>query len=116
MSKAWIAGGEVSPILMAPFHVYRLKSDGFLAIDLQANILSDLPSRIMPPLYPVKDMSWSIARLNSRFAIEREADVVATQRMAAIHVSEIGENVADLSEFQDTIVAATDFLFSGLPA
>jgi hypothetical protein len=61
-------------------------------------------------------MSWSIARLNSRFAIEREADVVATQRMAAIHVSEIGENVADLSEFQDTIVAATDFLFSGLPA
>lgn len=98
---------------MARFHVYRLKSDGFLAIDLQANILSDLPSRIMAPLYPVKDMSWSIARLNPRFLIEGETQVLATQRMAAIHVSEIGENIADLSEFRDTIVAATDFLFQG---
>lgn len=98
---------------MARFHGYRLKSDGFLALDLQANILSDLPSRIMAPLYPVRDMSWSITRLNPRFLIEGEAHVVATQRMAAIHVSEISENIADLSEFQDTIIAAPDFLFQG---
>ncbi|EJT03130.1 CcdB protein [Rhizobium sp. CCGE 510] len=32
---------------MARFHVYRLKSGNILAIDLQANLLDDLPSRVM---------------------------------------------------------------------
>ncbi|CAN7262656.1 CcdB family protein [Pararhizobium sp. LjRoot238] len=98
---------------MARFDVYRLKSDRILAIDLQANVLNDLPSRIMAPLYPVGDMSWSITRLNPRFLIGGEFYVMVTQRLAAIHVSEIGEGVADLSAFQDTIVAATDFLMQG---
>ena len=98
---------------MARFHVYRLRSDGVSAIDLQANILSDLPSRLMAPLYPVSEMSWSISRLNPRFVIEGELHAMATQRMAAIPVSEIGAELADLSARSDDIIAATDFLFQG---
>ena len=98
---------------MARFHVYRLRSDGVSAIDLQANILSDLPSRLMAPLYPVAEMSWSISRLNPRFAIGGELYAMATQRMAAIPVSEIGPELADLSARSDDIIAATDFLFQG---
>ncbi|MBP1857718.1 CcdB family protein [Rhizobium herbae] len=98
---------------MARFHVYRLKSDGVLVVDLQASILDDLPSRVMAPLYPVADMSWSILRLNPRFLIDGELHAMATQRMAAIPVSEIGSEVADLSAKGDDIVAATDFLFQG---
>lgn len=98
---------------MARFRVYRLKSDGVLVVDLQATILDDLPSRIMAPLYPVAHMSWSMLRLNPRFVIEGELHAMATQRMAAIPVSEIGIEVADLSKRSDEIVAATDFLFQG---
>ncbi|KQY12685.1 CcdB family protein [Rhizobium sp. Root482] len=98
---------------MARFHVYRLKPDGVSAIDLQANILSDLPSRLMAPLYPVAEMSWSISRLNPRFIIGGELHAMATQRMAAIPISEIGAELADLSARSDDIIAATDFLFQG---
>lgn len=98
---------------MARFQVYRLKSEPVLVIDLQANILSDLPSRMVAPLYPVRDMSWSISRLNPRFLINGESYVMATQRMAALPLSEVRERVADLSSDADAVTAATDFLFQG---
>ncbi|GGE08839.1 MULTISPECIES: CcdB family protein [Rhizobium] len=98
---------------MARFHVYRLKSGNVLAIDLQANLLDDLPSRVMVPLHPVQELSWSISRLNPRFAIEGETYVMATQRMASIPTAEIGKIVADLSGKSDAITSAVDFLFQG---
>ncbi|QKK17099.1 CcdB family protein [Rhizobium indicum] len=98
---------------MARFHVYRLKSGNLLAIDLQANLLDDLPSRIMIPLYPVQQLSWSISRLNPRFPIEGETYVMATQRMASVPTTELGGAIADLTADSDRIVAAVDFLFQG---
>ncbi|HTO30775.1 MAG TPA: CcdB family protein [Pararhizobium sp.] len=56
-------------------------------------------------------MSWSISRINPRFVIEGELHAMATQRRAAIPVSEIGPELADLSARRDDIIAATDFLF-----
>ncbi len=98
---------------MARFHVYRLKSGNVLAIDLQANLLDDLPSRVMVPLHPVQELSWSISRLNPRFAIEDEIYVMATQRMASIPTTEIARAIADLSGKSDAITGALDFLFQG---
>ncbi|MBX4955295.1 CcdB family protein [Rhizobium lentis] len=98
---------------MARFHVYRLKSGDVPAIDVQANLLDDLPSRVMVPLHSVQELGWSISRLNPRFSIEGEVYVMATQRMASIPTTEIGKVVADLSDKRDTIIAALDFLFHG---
>ncbi|MBY5696107.1 CcdB family protein [Rhizobium leguminosarum] len=98
---------------MTRFHVYRLKSGNLLAIDLQANLLDDLPSRVMVPLHSVQELSWSISRLNPRFPIEGETYVMATQRMASVPTAEIGKVVADLTAHSDRIIAAVDFLFQG---
>jgi len=98
---------------MARFMVYRLRSDGQLALDLQTNTLESLPSRVMAPLYPATDQSWSISRLNPRFMITDKLHVLATQRMAAIPVLEIGSEVANLAAEADDMTAATDFLFQG---
>ena len=98
---------------MARFHVYRLKSGNVLAIDLQANLLDDLPSRVMVPLHSVQELSWSISRLNPCFAIDGEIHVMATQRMASIPTIELGIAVADLSDKSDIITGALDFLFQG---
>jgi toxin CcdB len=38
---------------------------------------------------------------------------MATQRLAAVELSELGEKIADLSVYADEIIAATDFLFQG---
>ncbi|MGO7589653.1 CcdB family protein [Rhizobium leguminosarum] len=98
---------------MARFHVYRLKSGNLLAIDLQANLLDDLPTHVMVPLHPVQELSWSISRLNPRFTIEGETYVMATQRMASVPTTEIGKAVGDLSGKSDAIIGAMDFLFQG---
>ncbi|NKL61798.1 CcdB family protein [Rhizobium beringeri] len=98
---------------MTRFHVYRLKSGNLLAIDLQANLLDDLPTRVMVPLHPVQELSWSISRLNPRFTIEGETYVMATQRMASVPTTEIGKAVGDLLGKSDAIIGAMDFLFQG---
>ncbi|NKN37474.1 hypothetical protein HFC70_14050 [Agrobacterium sp. a22-2] len=98
---------------MARFRVYRLKSEGLLAVDLQSDFLDDLPSRVMAPLYPVTDLPWVMARLTPRFMIDGQMFVMATQRMGSIPIAEIGPSIADLSSRSDEITAATDFLFQG---
>ncbi|WP_432354671.1 CcdB family protein [Agrobacterium sp. rho-13.3] len=54
-----------------------------------------------------------MTRLSPRFTIDGDVFVMATQRMVAISVQEIGDFVIDLSSRSDDIVAVTDFLFQG---
>lgn len=98
---------------MARFHAYRAKHGNLLLLDLQADLLDGLKTRIVAPLYPVEEMDWVIGQLNPRFEIDDKLYVMATQRMAAIAQTEIGEPIADLSSHHDRIVTATDFLFQG---
>ncbi|MCQ2005681.1 CcdB family protein [Rhizobium sp. NRK18] len=98
---------------MARFHVYRLRRDEVLAIDLQADLLEQLNTRVMAPLYSLSVSPWSLSRLNPHFEIGETIYVMATQRMAAVPVAEIGDLVADLSSRADDVLRAVDFLFSG---
>lgn len=98
---------------MARFEVFRAARQDLLLVDLQADLLDVLKTRIVAPLIPVDEMSWSISHLNPRFELDDGVYVMATQRMAAIPLAELGDRIADLSEFRDVIVAATDFLFQG---
>ncbi|GAK70463.1 hypothetical protein RRU01S_12_00460 [Agrobacterium rubi TR3 = NBRC 13261] len=98
---------------MARFCVYRMVGGHILLLDLQADILDDLKTRVVAPLYPADQLTWSLAKLSPRFTIRGEVFVMATQRMVAVPIQEIGDFVADLSNRRDDIVAATDFLFQG---
>ncbi|WP_047460872.1 CcdB family protein [Rhizobium rhizogenes] len=98
---------------MARFHVYGLKQSQALALDLQSDLLDRLSTRMMAPLLPIEDVSPPMARLNPRFTINGHPYIMATQLMAAIPVSEIGDLIIDLSSHADQITAATDFLFQG---
>jgi toxin CcdB len=98
---------------MARFQVYRMRQGEMLAVDLQADMLSNLPSRVMAPLYRVQDMPWAMARLNPRFNIDGDAYVMATQRMASLPLVDVGPVIAYLSSRADDITAALDFLFQG---
>ena len=98
---------------MARFRVYRLRDESVLLLDLQADVLDELKSRVVAPLVPVNDMGWSIGHMNPRFEIGGAIYVLATQRMGAVAANDLGPVVADLSVHRDRIVAATDFLFQG---
>ncbi|MDL2400105.1 CcdB family protein [Rhizobium mayense] len=98
---------------MARFHVYGLKQSRALALDLQSDLLERLSTRMMAPLLRAEDVSTPMAKLNPQFTIAGKPYIMATQLMAAIPLTEIGELITDLSSHGDQITAATDFLFQG---
>lgn len=98
---------------MARFDVFRARNSALLLLDLQSGLLDLLPTRVVAPLLPISEMSWTIGRLNPRFEIDGEVYVLAIQRLAAIQSNELGPHFTNLSKHSDEITAATDFLFQG---
>lgn len=99
---------------MAQFDVYRNPGgDGFL-LDLQANLLDELSTRVVAPLIPVAKFRRPAKRLNPVFVIARQRCAMATQYMAAVPVRELKDSVANLTGRRDEIVGAVDMLLSGV--
>lgn len=84
-----------------------------MVVDLRSDFLHDLPTRVVAPLQPIETVSWVIARLTPRFEVGGKTYVMATQRLAALPLSDIGPAIANLSARAEEITVATDFLFQG---
>ncbi len=98
---------------MARFHVYHLKSIGAMVMDVQANSLDSLNSRIVIPLVSAGEENRLILKLDPRVVIDGKGYFLKTELLAAIRSNELGPPMADLTEHQDKIVAALDFAFQG---
>ena len=96
---------------MSKFDVYRTE-DGYL-LDIQANFLSHLGTRVVVPLLPTRTTPPPVKGLNPIFRVEEEEVVMATQLMAAVPRSILKTRVAILSSQHDEIVSAIDFLMQG---
>ena len=102
---------------MAQFDVYRFapKGAGFaFVIDLQSDLLDGLATRIVAPLYPVKDGRSGISRLNPILLIEGKSYYLAIQEMTALRIKSVGERVASLQDQRPEIIAAVDLLVTGV--
>lgn len=101
---------------MARFDVYRFDGNGVpLVIDVQADLLCDLASRVVIPLRPARDAgNESLARLKPVIEVDGEDYVLMTTDIAALPVRRLGEKVTNLGgRHGDGISAALDFLFVG---
>lgn len=98
---------------MARFHVYRSKGGDSLLLDVQADLLDSLNTRVVVPLLPSGRLKPA-RQLNPVFQIDGNAHVMGTQFLAAIPVSELGRQVASLVTEQSAIIGALDCLFSGV--
>ncbi|HEX7819666.1 MAG TPA: CcdB family protein [Sphingobium sp.] len=98
---------------MAKFDVYRQKAGGFPVLDCQADLLSDLNSRLVVPLLPIGEAPKPAARLNPVFDVEGERLVMVTQFAASVPVRELGEIIQSLGMEGDAIGAALDMLITG---
>ncbi|MGK6314588.1 CcdB family protein [Neorhizobium sp. DT-125] len=96
---------------MARFHVYQFGNE--VALDIQANLLDALHTRVVVPLIPESEVKRIAVRLNPRFEINGIDYVMMTEFLAAVPAAELNVRIADLSARADEIVAATDFLFQG---
>ncbi len=98
---------------MARFDVYRNSAgEGFL-LEVQADLLSHLNTRVVVPLLP-SDGEFQPARgLNPVFEIEGGRFVMATQFLATVPISLLKAPVVRLGAFRGEITTALDMLFQG---
>lgn len=82
-------------------------------LDIQADLLSGLTTRLVVPLIPASEFGQPVEKLNPVFRIGGRAHVMATAEMAAIPIKSIGERLATLEQHSAEILAAVDFLISG---
>lgn len=103
---------------MAQFDVYsNPNSETKRAIpyllDVQADLLNNLRTRVVIPLYSVSAMDKAAKHLNPRFSIKRTTVIMSTAELAGVTVNTLGDTVCSLKEHRNEIIAALDFLFIG---
>jgi toxin CcdB len=102
---------------MAQFDLFRHgrnKRYPFL-LDLQADLLRDLATRVVAPLTPVKRVGGkAISRLNPIVEVEGARYAVLFQELAALPVMALGAPAGSLRTRRDELIAALDLLFTGI--
>lgn len=84
-------------------------------VDVQSELLRGLNTRLVIPLTPLCLLQNKVpSHLCPTIHIEQGDFVVLTQQMASIPTKILAEPVSDLSAFRDEIIAAIDFLITGI--
>ncbi len=82
-------------------------------VDVQADALSGLNSRVVVPLMEVGDGPRSPRTLYPTFAVEGRSSVMVTPLVAGLGLAAIGDRVAGLQDHGATILAALDLVLTG---
>jgi toxin CcdB len=98
---------------MARFDFYGHPGGSGFLLDVQANLMNSLNTRIVVPLMPRNNAPKPAGRLNPVFQIEGKAFIMVTQFLAAILVSELGEKAGSLAHREVEIGDALDMIFVG---
>lgn len=99
---------------MARFSIYgNPEGQGFL-LDVQANLLRHLNTRMVVPLLPAANAPAPAQTLNPLFEIHGAQYVMATQYMAAIPSKMLKEPIQSAADRAFEIASALDCLFQGV--
>ena len=98
---------------MARFDVYVNRGGTGFLLDVQADLISKLNTRVVVPLLPHDAAPTPADRLNPVFEVQGSKVCMATQFMAAVPQSELTVPVASLDRETDAIFSAIDFLHHG---
>ncbi|HEY9422456.1 MAG TPA: CcdB family protein [Thermoanaerobaculia bacterium] len=84
-------------------------------LDVQNDLLSDLETRVVVPLSPISATKGKALRpLMPVLDIAGESFVMLTPQMAGIPRSELGAQVVRVEHYRFEIIAAIDFLLTGV--
>ena len=96
------------------FYVYNDPEKGDRKLlNVQANALSQINSRIVIPLFPITLAINSIAKLNPILNVNGIAMLLMIQQIAPIPIKVLGPVVANLNGQADVIANALDMLLKG---
>ncbi len=82
-------------------------------LDVQADLLHNLATRVVVPLYTATASGKAAAHLNPVFSFGQKILVLSTAELAGVAISDLGTHVGTLKEHRQEIIAALDFLFTG---
>jgi toxin CcdB len=84
-------------------------------LDIQTNLLDELRTTVVLPLCPASLVSGAaISKLCPVLTIDTKEYVALTQQIAGIDRKFLGKAVCDLSLSRSEIIAALDFIISGI--
>jgi toxin CcdB len=98
---------------MAKFDVHRLRDGSMLVVNCQADLLDDLKTRFVVPLFPAERTPARFARFNPTIEFAGTAYTVASQGAATLNLAELGPSLGPPSDHNLTIGNALDMLISG---
>ncbi len=84
-------------------------------LDIQSNLLCELRTTVVIPLCPTAITgNATISKLCPTLEIDNINYVVMTQQMAGVDRKVLGKEISDLSNYRYEIIAALDFMISGI--
>lgn len=105
---------------MPQFSVYKNKNANTQAkipylLDIQSDLLNDLETRVVVPLYLLEELKAKpLTVVTPIFELRGKEYVMLTPQLAGISKKELGAEAADFSMHRDKIIAALDFLITGI--
>jgi toxin CcdB len=103
---------------MAQFDIYVNPNQGphepvRYLLDLQAEILDDLPTRVVAPLVAPESLGPPMRILNPTVFVHGEPFILLSHLLAAIPAKSLGRPIASAKTQRDDVVRSVDFLFTG---
>jgi toxin CcdB len=84
-------------------------------LDIQTNLLEELRTTIVIPLCPISLAGKAaITKLCPILEIDGKPFIALTQQIAGVDRKALGKEVRDLSHYRPEIIAALDFVISGI--
>jgi toxin CcdB len=83
-------------------------------LDVQSDLLDTLTTRVVVPLVASGAMATPGRHLNPKFDVGKEKVIMSTAELAGVSVKNIGTHVCSLKQYRNEIVAALDFLITGI--
>ncbi len=98
---------------MARFNVYPDADGGGYLLDVQADMMRHLNTRVVVPLMPLGKAPRPATGLNPLFVIDDIEHSMVTQYMAAVPTSILKRETLNVAERRVDIVNAIDLLLQG---
>lgn len=98
---------------MSRFAIYSNSIGLGYLMDVQADMLDFLNTRVVVPLLPISEAPKPAKTLNPQFVIEGSAYSMVTQYMAAVPSKMLKGKILSAEDRHDEIVTALDLLLQG---
>ena len=82
-------------------------------LDVQSDLLEELATRVVVPLFHADFMGKAASYLNPAFTVNDIPVIMSTAEQAAVPISALGAKVLTLKDRQEEIVSALNFLLTG---